>query len=74
MANIAAFREKMEEVLAEEQCFSLRHLAINGKDLLYLGIPQGPEIGRILNVLLEQVVEEALPNEPDALREAARKV
>lgn len=74
VANIAAFREKMEEVLAEEQCFSLRHLAINGKDLLYLGIPQGPEIGRILNVLLEQVVEEALPNEPDALREAARKV
>ena len=74
VANIAAFREKMEEALAEEQCFSLRHLAINGKDLLCLGIPQGPEIGRILNVLLEQVVEEALPNEPDALREAARKV
>lgn len=74
VANIAAFREKMEEVLAEEQCFSLRHLAINGRDLLCLGIPQGPEIGRILNVLLEQVVEEALPNEPDALKEAARKV
>lgn len=74
VANISAFREKMEEALAEEQCFSLRHLAINGKDLLCLGIPQGPEIGRILNVLLEQVVEEALPNEPDALREAARKV
>ena len=74
VANIAAFREKMEEVLAEEQCFSLRHLAINGRDLLCLGIPQGPEIGRILNVLLEQVVEETLPNEPDALKEAARKV
>lgn len=74
VANISAFREKMEEVLAEDQCFSLRHLAINGKDLLCLGIPQGPEIGRILNVLLEQVVEEALPNEPDALKEAARKV
>ena len=74
VANIAAFREKMEEVLAEEQCFSLRHLAINGRDLLCLGIPQGPEIGRILNALLEQVVEETLPNEPDALKEAARKV
>lgn len=74
VANIAAFREKMEEVLAEEQCFSLRHLAINGRDLLCLGIPQGPEIGRILNALLEQVMEETLPNEPDALKEAARKV
>lgn len=74
VANIAAFREKMEEVLTEEQCFSLRHLAINGRDLLCLGIPQGPEIGRILNVLLEQVMEETLPNEPDALKEAARKV
>lgn len=74
VANIAAFREKMEEVLAEEHCFSLRHLAINGRDLLCLGIPQGPEIGRILNALLEQVMEETLPNEPDALKEAARKV
>lgn len=71
VANILAFAEKVEETLAEQQCFSLRRLAVNGTDLLRLGVPQGPEIGRVLNVLLTQVIEETLPNEADALREAA---
>lgn len=69
--NIQAFAAKLESVLAAEQCFSLKHLAISGKTLIDLGIPQGREIGRILNALLEQVIEEDLPNEKVALTEAA---
>ncbi len=71
--NIQIFEHIMEEVLAAEQCFSLKHLAIGGRDLIKAGIPQGPEIGRILNLLLEQVIEEKLPNEKSALLEAANK-
>lgn len=69
--NIQAFAAKLDAVLAAEQCFSLKHLAISGKTLIDLGIPQGREIGRILNALLEQVIEENLPNEKAALTEAA---
>lgn len=72
--NILAFQEQLEAVLAAEQCFSLKHLAVSGRDLLELGVPQGKEIGRILNLLLEQVMDEKLPNEKAALLQAAGKL
>lgn len=72
--NILAFEQQLEAVLAADQCFSLKHLAVSGRDLLELGVPQGKEIGRILNTLLEQVMDEALPNEKAALLQAAGKL
>lgn len=70
-ANISAFGDIVDEVLAAEQCFSLKHLEIGGRELMDIGVPQGPEIGRILKLLLEQVIEEKLPNQKEALLEAA---
>ena len=52
----------------------MKHLAVSGRDLLELGVPQGREIGRILNTLLEQVVDGTLPNEKAALLQAAREI
>ena len=57
----------LEEVLRENPCCQQRQLAISGRELLALGIPSGPEMGRILTRLLDRVVEGTLPNEPDAL-------
>lgn len=53
-------------VLEKEQCFSIRHLAVNGRDLIALGL-QGASIGAALDELLEQVVEGNLPNEKEFL-------
>lgn len=51
-----------EKILKEEQCFSLRDLAVNGDDLLAAGITPGPEVGRLLNELLEMVIDGRLEN------------
>ncbi|MBQ8995593.1 MAG: HD domain-containing protein [Oscillospiraceae bacterium] len=59
--------EIADKVLAEEQCFSLKDLAINGSDLIRLGYSPGPLLGTILNDLLDRVVEGELVNDPDAL-------
>ncbi len=72
VANIQAFSQIVDQVLEAEQCFSLRHMKLQGKDLLSMGLPQGPKIGRVLNALLEQVVEGRLPNEKKALTHAAK--
>lgn len=72
--NIIAFVAKLDAVLAAEQCFSLKDLKISGKDLLKLGVPQGRDIGRILNCLLEQVIDGDLPNEEDVLMTAAQSL
>ena len=60
----------IQELLAENACFSLKELAINGHDLMELGF-SGKAIGNCLSSLLELVLDERIPNETAALlREA----
>ncbi|MBQ1966182.1 MAG: HD domain-containing protein [Clostridia bacterium] len=54
------------EILAEEPCFSLRHLAVKGNDLMALGY-QGKEIGEILRVLLAAVMDDLVENRREDL-------
>ena len=63
------FYEILDEVLAEESCFKLKDLAINGKDLISHGIPEGKMIGNILNELLTMVIDGEIPNEKEKLLE-----
>ncbi len=56
------------------ECLSLKTLQIGGEDLMALGVPKGRQIGILLDRLLEQVLDGALPNDRDALIEAARQM
>ena len=71
MAQFPNIRALLAEIRQEESCLSLRDLAVNGRDLMALGLT-GKTIGQTLNALLEQVLDEQLPNNRDALLEAAR--
>lgn len=62
----------LDKLLAEDACFSLKQLAVNGRDLLALGL-SGPAVGEALEALLEQVLDGELPNEREALLEALEK-
>lgn len=57
----------MDEIIETKQCYSLETLALGGQDLLDLGIPRGKDIGRILNELLDKVIEGQLENNKDSL-------
>lgn len=56
----------LESLLAEDACFTLRDLAVDGHDLMALGL-RGREIGRTLDALLTRVAEGELSNEKDVL-------
>lgn len=62
----------LDRLLAEEACFSLKQMAVNGHDLLKLGFT-GPAIGSALNRLLDGIVSGDLPNEREALLAQARR-
>ena len=64
--------EKMVDSLSE-QCVSLSSLDVNGNDLVNIGF-EGKSIGKTLNTLLEEVIENKLPNEKSALLERAHKL
>jgi len=57
----------LDEVISSNDAFSLKQLAVNGNDVLELGVPAGPQIGELLDAALDAVIEEKLPNERDAL-------
>lgn len=52
-------------------CLSLADLAVNGQDLLSIGIPGGRKMGEILEGLLCHVIDGDLQNEKSALLDAA---
>ncbi len=66
-------RERIDRLLAENACFSLKDLAVNGDDLLTLGFSKGKSVGDCLCWLLDEVMEQRLENDSSVLSEAARK-
>jgi len=56
------FRKRLETILAEESALSLKDLAVGGEDLAEIGIPRGPAMGRILDELLETVLDDPAQN------------
>lgn len=58
----------LENTLKEEQCFSIKDLAINGKDVMkWACIKEGKDVGIWLNRLLKLVIDDDLPNDKDTL-------
>lgn len=64
----------IDELLQEEECFSLKDLAINGKDLMSVGYTAGKELGNTLNRLLQLVIDGDCPNEKEKLLQEAESL
>lgn len=71
-AEIQKGEEILDRLLEEAACFSLKQLAVRGRDLLALGL-SGPAVGRALEALLGKVVDGELPNRREALLEYIQK-
>ncbi|MBR6530296.1 MAG: HD domain-containing protein [Clostridia bacterium] len=67
LRELDAFERLLSEVLCEEKERGGGALALSGEDLLALGIPESPALGRILQLLREAVLEEEVANTREAL-------
>lgn len=70
-----AIRDELQNALAtflaQTPCFTLKSLAVGGRDMMQLGL-KGPAVGQTLNKLLDAVMDETLANTKEALLEAAQ--
>ncbi len=65
-------QKNLETVIAEKQCVSVKDLAVNGNDIMSLGVKEGKKIGELLQFLLETVMESPEKNEKDQLLSLVR--
>jgi tRNA nucleotidyltransferase (CCA-adding enzyme) len=57
-----------EKIVREGHCIDRKQLAINGKDLQTLGVKQGKEIGKLLELLFEEVLKYPEINKTEILK------
>ena len=74
--DIKDFEPLINEILQmakeqEDDCFTVKRLDIDGNDLKALGL-EGPEIGKTLEKLLEEVMDDKLENRHEVLIERAK--
>lgn len=60
--------EILDEVVAEGEAFSMGDLAVTGRDVMELGVPEGPLVGRALEEALDAVVDGRVENDEAALK------
>ena len=72
--EIADLQAHISRVLQQDMALKVSDLKITGDDLAQIGVPRGPEMGEILNKLLDLVIEDPLKNERHILLEEVRKM
>lgn len=74
LAAVDNAEKLFEEIVKDNECFSLKNLAVNGRDLIDSGITDGRKIGRILNALLDEVIDGGVENNREVLLSIAKKM
>ncbi len=74
MKKLMEIRRLYDEIRASGQCISLQQLAVNGRDLIESGFEPGKEIGRVLDYLLDKVLEDPELNSKQKLLELADRL
>jgi tRNA nucleotidyltransferase (CCA-adding enzyme) len=70
--RVARFRDVVEGELGSP--YRLADLAVDGADLIELGYEPGPELGRTLDVLLDEVIDSPALNRRETLLSRAEKL
>ncbi|WP_307983689.1 hypothetical protein [uncultured Helicobacter sp.] len=77
--HIRTLQSLFQDILLHDECTSLAQLAINGDMIKQIAKEenltiQGAQIGAILKRLLDDVINDTLPNTPKALQSQARQI
>ena len=66
-ARIERNKSDYEEIIAKNECVTLKDLAVTGRDLINAGMQAGPALGEVLDQMLKDVIEEPEHNNKEYL-------
>lgn len=67
LKDLDLLKEAYIKVKEAGDCVNIKDLAITGSDVIKEGVPAGPEVGRILKALLEEVLDDSSKNTKEYL-------
>jgi len=73
LERLEQWRVFYERIVAEQQCVSLKTLAVTGSDLIAIGMKPGKSLGEMLQKLLELVLEQPEYNTKELLLQKAEE-
>ena len=73
-AQLIELKDRIAYIQQEQAAITLKELAVNGTNLIALGIPPGKQIGMILQELLDTVLEDPAQNTQDCLLTIAQNI
>lgn len=74
LTGLEKIRRYADEIRRDHEAVTLHDLKIDGKVLMEMGIPRGPLYGRILNELMERVIDCPEDNDEGRLRSMAAEI
>ncbi|MBQ6272477.1 MAG: HD domain-containing protein [Clostridiales bacterium] len=74
LPELDRFEKMLDQAIKDQLCFSYSSMAVDGKDLIEMGIPAGTRLGAIKKQLLNEIIDGVLPNEKAALLQRAREI
>lgn len=72
--GVLKLKKRIDEEMAKKPPFGAKDLAVNGHDLMAIGIPAGPQMGTLIKALVEVVLDEPEKNEKEILIALAKKL
>lgn len=74
MAYVDDLEKSYQEVIEKKHCVDKKDLSVNGRDLIAMGMKPGEEIGVVLDLLFDIVINDPKLNEREKLLERANKL
>ena len=74
-ASLKKLKNRILKIIEEENAITVKDLKVNGYDIMNtLGISPGPTVGKILNSLLQYVLDDPTVNNKETLLDLAKKI
>lgn len=72
--QLVMLKDRIKEIQEKQDAVSLKDLAVNGNDLIKIGLAPGKQLGIILNELFQCVLDDPEMNEREKLLEVAKRL
>jgi len=74
IGGVLKLKKRIIEEINKKPPFGVNDLAIDGHDIMAMGVPEGPNVGKILKQLVEMVLDDPLLNTREQLIAIAEKL